>query len=333
MANPDDESGTALDIDSMVGEIGSGLGFDVEANDSEDVELTVDLPEAKDEPEALAAPEVKAPAVEAAVPPDEAPKTWRKEASAVWAGLPSEVKSEILKREKDIFQGLETYKIDANFGKSVKSVLQPFEQIMRSQNMDPVRTIGGLVEYHHRIATASQEQKTALLVKMAKDYGIELSTQPAGEAPYVDPTVAQLQSELSAIKSRIAEGDSARYSELVKSTTEQVNGFASNAEHPYFDEVADDIAALIERGLAPDLKTAYEKAVWANPVTRAKEIARETAAATAKATEAAKAKAAAAKVALGANVKTTAKSGRTAAPTGSIDDTLQAAYERIAARG
>jgi vacuolar-type H+-ATPase catalytic subunit A/Vma1 len=51
-----------------------------------------------------------------------------------------------------------------------------------------------------------------------------------------------------------------------------VEAFATDASHPYFDEVADDIAVMIQGG--HDLESAYEKAVWANPVTRQKELAR-----------------------------------------------------------
>jgi hypothetical protein len=51
-----------------------------------------------------------------------------------------------------------------------------------------------------------------------------------------------------------------------------VEAFASAPEHPYFDDVAEDIVKMLSAGY--DLDTAYEKAVWANPATRAKEIDR-----------------------------------------------------------
>jgi len=53
----------------------------------------------------------------------------------------------------------------------------------------------------------------------------------------------------------------------------EVNAFASDPAHPFFDEVADDIVAFVRAG--DSLSKAYEKAVWANPVTREKEIARQ----------------------------------------------------------
>ena len=46
----------------------------------------------------------------------QAPKTWRPEAAAKFATLPPEVQQEVLKREEDIFKGLEGYKADASIG-------------------------------------------------------------------------------------------------------------------------------------------------------------------------------------------------------------------------
>lgn len=52
----------------------------------------------------------------------------------------------------------------------------------------------------------------------------------------------------------------------------EVEAFAADPAHPFFDELSDDIAAILKTGAS--LAEAYEKAVWANPVTRAKEILR-----------------------------------------------------------
>ena len=52
----------------------------------------------------------------------------------------------------------------------------------------------------------------------------------------------------------------------------EVNAFAADPEHPYFDELSDEIVAILKTGAS--LAEAYEKAVWANPVTREKEILR-----------------------------------------------------------
>lgn len=66
--------------------------------------------------------------------------------------------------------------------------------------------------------------------------------------------------------------------------------------------MADDIVALIKAG--KPLQEAYEKAVWANPVTRQKEIDRINKENVSKLREKAKQEAEAAKKATGSNVRT-----------------------------
>jgi hypothetical protein len=115
---------------------------------------------------------------------------------------------------------------------------------------------------------------------------------------------------------------------------QEVEAFASRLDdagkplHPYFDEVADDIVGLIQAGQAADLQSAYEKAIWLNPVTRDKEVARLNSAAAEKAKRAAEE----AKRAEAANVKTSAKAATAGSPKGSMDDTMRETLKAIQAR-
>lgn len=334
-----------FDISAAVDTIGSDLGFEASSS-SEEVELEVTPlegekevstePEVAKETPAPADKEQKDPAEipETAAALDAAPKTWRKEAAATWAALPSEAKNEILKREADIFAGIETYKVDAGFGKSVKSVVAPYEQIMRDNNMDPVRTIGGLLNAHHTLATGTPQARQELFFRMAKDYGIDLTgaSQEAGEPPYVDPAVAALQNELASVKSTLSQQAQKIAAEQRAVVSKQIDAFAADPSNIYWNEVSDEMAALLESKQASTLQEAYEKAIWTNPVVRAKEIAKQTAEATAKAQAEAAAKLEAAKQATAANVKARAKSGSATTPLGSLDDTLAAAMANIKAR-
>lgn len=331
-----------FDMDAAVDGIGEGLGFGEETGGDDDLELEVDTStidvEAKIIPDAPALESNVTPAasedkpVDAAPAADAAPRTWRKEAAATWAALPSEAKNEILKREQEIFQGIETYKADATYGKSFKSTLAPYEQIMRANNMDPVRTVGGLLNAHHQLATGAPERKVALMRELATSYGIDLNSlvQPVGEAPYVDPAVAGLQSELQQVKSRLQAEDQKRYEAQVQTISTDVAKFQSDPKNVYFNEVSDEIVALINQGKT--LQDAYDTAVWMNPATRAKEIARQSAEAAQKLRDATIVKTTAAKKAVAANVTARAKSGSAATPLGSLDDTLNETFAKISSR-
>jgi hypothetical protein len=326
-----------FDMAGALGEISDGLGFDTETDtdDNLKVEATdVDLGAAEKAAEAtgIAAPGSETPET----PPTSmevpsAPKTWRAEAAASWSSLPETVRAEILKREDDIFRGIEGYKSDAAFGKSLKGALDPFLPTLQKYGIDPARQISGLMSAHQTLALGSPDEKIALFQKLASDYGIDLGAVSA-EAPFVDPAVQALRSELSTIKSQLSQAETAKAAAEAAEMQRSVTAFAADPAHPHFGEVASDMAVLLQKGVCADLKEAYEKAVWANPVTRAKEISRQQAEAS-KAAEAEKAKRiAAARSASAANVRTRAKQGSDTTPTGSIDDTLEAAYASIVSR-
>jgi hypothetical protein len=308
------------DLSDALDEISAGLGFSPDESDGDGGGIETPAVEPLTQEPAL---EVQTPS-EPAVP---APKTWRAEALAKWSTLPPEVQAEVAKREEDMFKGLETYKADAGFGKTMKSVIDPFMPLMRQHNIDPAQLTSSLMQAHVTLAMGSPEQKQALFAKLAKDYNIDLG----GEAPYTDPTVSALQMELYDLKSRLQGREAQEAQTLQAKLSAEIDTFASDPANPYFDEVANDITALLKSGMAKDLADAYSKAIWANPITRAKEQTRLTAEAAAQAKKAAEGKAQAARKHTAANVKTSAKTASGTAATGSIEDTLSETLARIKA--
>ena len=323
-----------FDFDSANAEVSEGLfGPQEAAPADDDVNLDDPTPAAEGTPAAAdpAAADPTEGTTDPATPASEAipaPKTWRKEAAEKWATLPPEVQREVAKREDDIFKGLESYKADAHIGKSVKSIIEPYMPMLKAAGLDPLSQVDGLMKAHYLLATGTPEQKQMLFQRLAQDYNVQLD----GEAPYVDPQVSALQKQLSDLQSKIT-GREAQEAEVTRTTLQrEIDTFASDPAHPHFDEVANDIAMLLKSGGAKDLQEAYDKAVWLNPATRAKEQSRTQSEAAAKAKAEAEAKRQAAQRATGANVKSKAKAAGAAAPLGSIEDTLNAALGQIRSR-
>ncbi len=347
-----------FDVGAAVSEISSGLGLGNENNDAgakndsvDDFELDVASPRAGDTPadgagdlagtpggEAKPGAEGEKPAGEGdqtptGLTPPTAPKTWRPEAAAEWAKIPPGVQAEILKREDDMFKGLETYKVDAGFGKQVKAVLDPFMPILNQYGIQPEVQIRNLMNAHYQLATGRPEQKTALFQQLARDYNVDLAAVSGAEAPYIDPTVKALQDELQAVKTSLSEQSARELAQQRTTLRAQIDAFATDTKNVHFETVGHEMAVLLQSGVCKTLPEAYEKAVWANPVTRGKEQARLTAETEAKTKAALAEKAAAAQKAMAANVRTRAKSGSAAAPLGSMDDTLNDALASIRSRG
>ena len=293
-------------------------------------DTATDIPAAKDDAQEAPVAETTEPAAPAEVLP--APKTWRPDAAAKWATLPPEVQQEVLKREQDIFKGLEAYKADATVGRSVNQIIAPYLPMLEAAGLNPLQQVEGLMKAHHLLATGSPQQKQALFERLAQDYGVQLAPSPDSENPFIDPQVGALQSQLTALQSQLKEREAREATAVRQTLQKEIDTFAADPAHVYFDEVATDIAGLLRSQAATTLEEAYEKAVWANPVTRAKEQARLTAESQAQAAKAAEAKAAEARKATAANVRAKPKAASATTPLGSIDDTLSEALSSIRSR-
>lgn len=261
----------------------------------------------------------------------QAPETWRKEAAAEWAKLPPVVRDEILKREQDIFQGIETYKQGHQFGQTMAQVLQPFAGFYQQSGVTPAAHVADLVQMQLTLAHGTPAEKHGIIQRITKEFNIDLAEMAleAIDAPYVDPAVQTLQQKLDAIESRQRMQDQQEHQRVRERVTTEIERFAADPLNIYFDEVAPLMEQFMRAGIVKDLKDAYDRAIWAHPEVRVKEQTRLQQEARKKAAD----KATAAKKAAGANVSTRAKSVSGTAPLGSIDETLEATLADIKSRG
>jgi hypothetical protein len=317
-----------FDMAGAVDSISDGLGFGETVN--EEVAAPA-VPAVKPAPatfDAATGKPVVAPAAPAApvVPAavtDVAPKTWKADEAAVWAAIPPEAKAAIARREEDMFRGIEQHKATASFGNTVQRVLDPYMPILKAHGIDPVQNIGNLMQAHYLLATGSPAQKQQMFEQLAKDYNINLAPQVDDPyAPVADPRIAAMEQELQQLRSGQAQQQQQALQQTKVQTESAVNAFAADPANAHFEEVAEEMAQMLSVDKALTLEKAYERAVWSNPVTRAKEIARQDAEKQTKAREEAAAKLAESRKASGANVRVQPKAGAATMPLGTMDDTM-----------
>jgi hypothetical protein len=150
--------------------------------------------------------------------------------------------------------------------------MTPYRAMLQAQGVNEAQAVQSLMNVHYKLTNLPMTDKVAYLASIAQGYGIELPGYQQAEEQNIDPTVRKLQEELNGIKQNLTKAQEATINQAKERVARDVEAFATDASHPYFDEVADDIAVMIQGG--HDLESAYEKAVWANPVTRQKELAR-----------------------------------------------------------
>jgi hypothetical protein len=205
------------------------------------------------------------------------PTTWKKEYRDVWGkmqeGKPLD-KEEFAKfaeyanqREAEYKRGVSAYKNEADNARQLTDAIGPFIPELQKHGIHPAAWINNLGRAHYTLANGTQEQKLNAFNRLAQDYGIQLN-QDALQMPeqaYVDPYQQQLMQQLQATQQQVAQLSQIREQEENARLSNEISRVSSNKERfPHFDMVREDMAQLLERGLAQDLESAYAKAVRMN---------------------------------------------------------------------
>lgn len=325
----------SLDTSSALADISSEL-FGTAAKEEEGGKATEGTEQAapgEAKPVDAAAPSQEENA--AAVQEVGAPQTWSKEAIAEWATIPERAKQEILKREEDMFRGLEEYKGRAEVGDAYTKVAEPYKPIMDKLGLNPVDLFHSFAGNHYILSFGTQEQKLALAANLLNSYQIDIIDLAThlGNMPAFDPQKQQLEIQNQQLQRQLQQRQQQDFSAARSNIQAQIAAFAGDPKNIYFNELSDDIAKLIESGVCNTLAEAYDKAVYANPVTRQKELDRLTA--ERKAAEEAEANARREKNAAStaADVRTRPNSRDGTVPLGSMDETMEETLAAIRARG
>jgi len=295
--DPENTADSGIDMDSAVGEIASGLGIEIgDSAPENDDELDLDVapPDEGEAPTEVAAePEAVAPVVR------EMPKSWSKDKAELWSKLPPDAQEYYGVREKQFLDGLEQYKGDATYARELRELAAPYKALLASQGVTEQQAFQTLLNVHYRLSSGTVEERRAAYEKIGRDIG--LVQQSAQEGQPVDPALQKLQNELNGVKSQITQRQQMEQRSLQAEADREIETFASDAANVYFSDVGQDMIPLLKAGHS--LEDAYEKAVWANPVTRQKELNRIQTEAAAKLKETAKVQGTAARKATSSNVR------------------------------
>ena len=217
---------------------------------------------------------------EASDVPDEEikrPTTWKKEYVEVWnkmqEGKPLD-KAEFAKfaeyanqREAEYKKGVSAYKAEADNARQLTEAIGQFTPELQKHGIHPVAWINNLGRAHYTLANGTYEQKLNAFNRLAQDYGIQFNSDSLQmpEQAYVDPYQQQLMQQLQATQQQVQQLSAIREQEENARLSNEISRVSSNKERfPHFDMVREDMAQLLEKGIAQDLETAYAKAVRIN---------------------------------------------------------------------
>lgn len=267
----------------------------------------------------------------------QAPAHWDAAAREMFAKQPPEVKKWLLDRHKameaDYTKKTQDLSGTRKFTEELDEIFKPYEEEMRFSGVTRAQAIRELVGMHARLKANPVEG----LKYLAEVSGVDIKTlasTPSADPAAESPLVKELRKQVETLTGNLKQVTGAQNDQQLNAHLTQVQQFAEekdaqgNKLRPYFDEVTKDVAALIRaaraNGETLTLQDAYDRAVYANPTTRAKVLAAQDAERRAKEEAERKAKADAAKRA-GFDVSGAGAATTVAATTGSVRDDLEAA--------
>lgn len=209
---------------------------------------------------------------------DKAPQSWRNAPRSKWATLDPEVRSEVMRREKEISRTLSETANERRVAQSFNQAVQPFMGRIQSMGIEPIQAVHELLKADYTLTTAPKVQRASFMAKLIKDYDIdvvELDRALAGQGP-ADPVQSRVdqlvQERLKPVMSMVeAHNNNLRQQQehTQRSLADQIGAMQNDPKFSEFDTVREDMADIIEiaakRGVHMTLEQAYTRAIAMNP--------------------------------------------------------------------
>lgn len=207
------------------------------------------------------------------------PASWRPAQKAKWAALDTDVREEIIRRERNVDRILSESSQARKIASAVEQIIQPFQARFQSMNAHPLAAVNELLKADHLLAYGNNNQKAQLIAKLINDYKVdvvELDSVLAGTVKPVDPTTASVQQLLQQqlapfhqYMENVRQQEALREQEANRQVEETVASMQNNPKFPYFDRVRESMGDIIElgakKGLYLSLEQAYSRAIALDP--------------------------------------------------------------------
>lgn len=257
----------------------------LEAGADKPLEPAKSTPEAEKTPKPTEAAETPPDEDDEAAPAEAAPKkpwdinkppqSWKAPLKAKWSELPADVRSEVMRRERDVTKALGESGQARQFVGSFFNTVRPYEARIRANNLNPLQAVEGMLKTDHVLSSAPQHVRAQVMASMIKGYGIDIAALdsalagenvPPRQADVVDQIVSQ---RLKPIEDFVnGQRQQAQLSERQQAQTAQqhMEQMAEDTDNfPHFMDVKEDMADIIElaakRGVYLSLEQAYSRAV------------------------------------------------------------------------
>ena len=206
-----------------------------------------------------------------------APASWKGDAKKLWNDLPPAARAEVTRRETQINTVLKENAQSKAIISDMQQSIAPYQDRLRELNAAPAAMFDRLMSIETSLARGPQQTKAQVIANLINEYKVDINTldavlsgnpqtqhqQPSQD---IERRVEQLLNQrLAPIQQRMQADEQAKSQEL----SATINTMATDPRYPYFEDVREDMADLIEmkaqRGIYMSLEQAYSLATGGNP--------------------------------------------------------------------
>jgi len=215
----------------------------------------------------------------------EAPNTFKKEYAEAFKSLTPEMRKYLHERESENVKGFSRLNNELRERKWMDDIFNSRQERLSKIGVNNARE---WVEYLAKIDDAFATDPQNTLNALAQSFGIAgQNTTPENN---ISPEFQALQQRLNGVE-QMLQNRQMQEAQTMLSKFVEAKDESGAPVHPHYEAVKDTMSMLIRNGMALDLESAYEQAVWMNKDVRAQMVkAQAEAELKAKAEEAAKAK-------------------------------------------
>lgn len=261
------------------------------------------------------------------------PQSWKPDMRERWGTLSKEVQGEILRREKEITQGLQEASESRRFHQAFNQVAAPYQAYIAMRGGNPLAAFGDHLRTATLLRHGTDQEKAAAIAGAIGEYGINVQLLDAALAARLrgQPMPGGGQQQGQQFRDPRVDALLAQQDEAARTAVgEEIAAFAGDAKNEFYQDVKMEMADLLEfnaqRGVKMTIQQAYDKACKNSDSIQATLTARK------QATDAAAAnkKVAAARAAVTGGPGLAAPAAGVPAKTGdSMRDDLTAAIDRL----
>lgn len=200
------------------------------------------------------------------------PSSWKKEMWDHWEKLDPTVAEYLHQRESEFAKGVSTYKTEWEKAKPLLDAIAPYQQDFERWGINPAQQFARYAEIHKSLALGTPQQKLSTFLRVAQEYQIpvqELFVQGQDGKVYFNQQlmqqaqqqVQQPQQQAPDVQKLVAQTFAQHLAQQQAQQFIEAKDAQGNPVHPHYETVREDMAQLLEAGLADDIPSAYDAAL------------------------------------------------------------------------